>query len=126
MRLNRATVRMLQAFARAYCEMNEVEGISAAASSDPRLYRPSNPDVAEVLTFSLIMLHTDAHNPNIKKEKKMTMQQFVSNNRFACRFIVFGDDCLIQTNCAVVKFTAALTAERTFPVTSWNICTLQP
>lgn len=50
-------------------------------ASDPRLYRPSNADVAYTLTFSVIMLHTDAHNPNIKKEKKMTMSQFVSNNR---------------------------------------------
>jgi cytohesin len=70
-----------QAFARAYCEMNSIDDIPASDITEPRLYRPSNSDVAEVLTFSLIMLHTDAHNPNIKKEKKMTMAQFVSNNR---------------------------------------------
>lgn len=58
------------------------------APVDPRLYKLSSSDVGEVLTFSLIMLHTDAHNPNIKKEKKMTMQQFVSNNRFETRVFV--------------------------------------
>ena len=76
--------RVTQAFARAYVEMNTVEDpdvLDGEATSDIRMYRPSNSDVAEVLTFSLIMLHTDAHNPNIKKEKKMTKAQFVSNNR---------------------------------------------
>jgi Sec7-like guanine-nucleotide exchange factor len=61
--------------------MNTIDDVAAGSATEPRLYRPSNSDVAEVLTFSLIMLHTDAHNPNIKKEKKMTMAQFVSNNR---------------------------------------------
>jgi hypothetical protein len=27
------------------------------------------------------MLNTDAHNPNIKKENKMTKEQFIRNNR---------------------------------------------
>lgn len=42
---------------------------------------PSSPDVVEILAFSCIMLNTDAHNASIKKEKKMTRKQFVSNNR---------------------------------------------
>jgi len=44
---------------------------------------PSSPDVVEILAFSCIMLNTDAHNASIKREKKMTRKQFVSNNRCA-------------------------------------------
>eukprot|EP01103_Thecamoeba_quadrilineata_P012983 TRINITY_DN3475_c0_g1_i2.p1 TRINITY_DN3475_c0_g1~~TRINITY_DN3475_c0_g1_i2.p1 ORF type:complete len:425 (+),score=127.21 TRINITY_DN3475_c0_g1_i2:1368-2642(+) len=40
----------------------------------------SNADAAYVLAFSLIMLNTDAHNPSIKKQDKMTKQQFIKNN----------------------------------------------
>ncbi len=77
----------VQAFARAFYEDNKSVGAVDADTEkrgggyDPRSFRPSSPDVVEVLTFSLIMLHTDAHNPSVKKEKKMTMAQFVSNNR---------------------------------------------
>jgi brefeldin A-inhibited guanine nucleotide-exchange protein len=38
-------------------------------------------DTAFVLAFSVIMLQTDAHSPNIKPEKKMTKASFVGNNR---------------------------------------------
>ncbi len=62
--------------------MPEAATPRSGASFDPRSFRFSAPDVIEVLTFSLIMLHTDAHNPSVKKERKMTMQQFVSNNRY--------------------------------------------
>ena len=50
------------------------------AMNDGRLF-PGSPDVVEILSFSCIMLNTDAHNPSIKKEKKMTRKQFVGNNR---------------------------------------------
>eukprot|EP00698_Gefionella_okellyi_P021633 TRINITY_DN7050_c0_g1_i1.p1 TRINITY_DN7050_c0_g1~~TRINITY_DN7050_c0_g1_i1.p1 ORF type:complete len:1033 (-),score=161.17 TRINITY_DN7050_c0_g1_i1:18-3116(-) len=36
-------------------------------------------DTAYVLAFSLIMLNTDAHNPNVRS--KMTREEFVRNNR---------------------------------------------
>jgi hypothetical protein len=52
------------------------------ATADGRLY-PTSPDVLEILSFSCIMLNTDAHNPSIKREKKMTRKQFVANNRYA-------------------------------------------
>ena len=39
----------------------------------------SSSDTAYVLAYSLIMLNTDAHNPNVKK--KMTLQDFLRNNR---------------------------------------------
>jgi ankyrin repeat protein len=41
----------------------------------------ASPDAAFILAFSVIMLNTDAHNPAIKKQNRMTKQQFVNNNR---------------------------------------------
>ena len=41
----------------------------------------ANSDAAYVLAFAIIMLNTDLHNPSIVPEKKMTIDQFVSNNR---------------------------------------------
>eukprot|EP01128_Nolandella_sp_AFSM9_P008432 TRINITY_DN511_c1_g1_i3.p1 TRINITY_DN511_c1_g1~~TRINITY_DN511_c1_g1_i3.p1 ORF type:complete len:646 (+),score=161.96 TRINITY_DN511_c1_g1_i3:93-2030(+) len=38
-------------------------------------------DVAFVLSFAIIMLNTDAHNPAIAEKDKMTKPQFVRNNR---------------------------------------------
>jgi hypothetical protein len=40
-----------------------------------------NSDTAYVLSFSLIMLNTDLHNQSIIPEKKMTIEQFIRNNR---------------------------------------------
>lgn len=39
-----------------------------------------NADIVYLLTFSIIMLNTDRHNPNIRFERKMTLDQFVRNN----------------------------------------------
>ena len=58
---------MMEKFAERYCAAN------------PGLF-PSA-DTAFILSYSVIMLQTDAHNPNIKPEKKMTKQSFISNNR---------------------------------------------
>ena len=41
----------------------------------------SSPDTIHVLAFALIMLNTDAHNPNVKKQSKMTQAEFVKMNR---------------------------------------------
>jgi hypothetical protein len=38
-------------------------------------------DIAFVLSYSIIMLNTDAHNPNIPPDRKMTLKQFLRNNR---------------------------------------------
>lgn len=40
-----------------------------------------NEDVCYVLAFSLIMLNTDLHNPNISADKKMKLDGFIRNNR---------------------------------------------
>ena len=61
--------RILERFARLYYEKNSRTGVFAKA------------DVCFILAFSLIMLNTDLHNDKIKVEKKMTKEQFVSNNR---------------------------------------------
>lgn len=41
----------------------------------------ANADTAYVLAFSVIMLNTDAHSPNITKPKKMSKEAFFKNNR---------------------------------------------
>lgn len=38
-------------------------------------------DAVYVLAFSTIMLNTDLHNPQIKDENRMTVEQFLRNNR---------------------------------------------
>ncbi|CAI5745934.1 unnamed protein product [Peronospora destructor] len=38
-------------------------------------------DVAYLLSFSLIMLNTDLHNPNISRDKKMKLADFIKNNK---------------------------------------------
>jgi len=57
--------RMMEKFAEKYCNDNPD--------------RFANADCAFVLSFSLIMLQTDLHNPGIKN--KMTKDEFVRNNR---------------------------------------------
>ncbi|CAM9861023.1 unnamed protein product, partial [Choristocarpus tenellus] len=62
--------RILQAFAqRAYKECLESKGGLLASA-----------DVAYLLSFSVIMLNTDLHNPNIRPEKRMSLEGFVRNN----------------------------------------------
>uniref|UniRef100_A0A7S1PDF6 SEC7 domain-containing protein n=1 Tax=Vitrella brassicaformis TaxID=1169539 RepID=A0A7S1PDF6_9ALVE len=41
----------------------------------------ANADSCYVLSFSLIMLHTDAHSSQIRPENKMTKEDFIRNNR---------------------------------------------
>jgi brefeldin A-inhibited guanine nucleotide-exchange protein len=41
-------------------------------------------DVAFILSFSIIMLNTDLHNPAIKEERRMTKDGFIRNNRGIC------------------------------------------
>lgn len=39
-----------------------------------------NAEVTYLLCFSIIMLNTDRHNPNIRQDRKMTLEQFIRNN----------------------------------------------
>jgi brefeldin A-inhibited guanine nucleotide-exchange protein len=59
--------RMMEKFAERYCQLNE--GVFPSA------------DTAFVLSYSIIMLQTDLHNPNIKAEKKMKKEEYLRNNR---------------------------------------------
>eukprot|EP01104_Vermistella_antarctica_P010823 TRINITY_DN2924_c0_g1_i1.p1 TRINITY_DN2924_c0_g1~~TRINITY_DN2924_c0_g1_i1.p1 ORF type:complete len:835 (+),score=158.40 TRINITY_DN2924_c0_g1_i1:360-2864(+) len=58
--------RVLEAFAKQYCETN---------SGGPF----SSQDAVFILSFSVIMLNTDAHNPAIKQ--KMCVAEFINNNK---------------------------------------------
>jgi len=58
--------RMMEKFAAAFCGAN------------PGVF--TNNDTAFVLGYSVIMLNTDAHNPNIPPDKKMSLKGFLRNN----------------------------------------------
>jgi hypothetical protein len=62
--------RILVAFSE-YCHTSCIEGHNGLLE---------NPEVTYLLTFSIIMLNTDRHNPNIRADRRMTMEQFVRNN----------------------------------------------
>jgi len=57
--------RIMEAFAKHYCRQN------------PNLFEET--DTCYLLSFSIIMLNTALHNPNVKK--KITCEQFVAQNR---------------------------------------------
>lgn len=52
----------------------------------------ASPDVAYLLSFSLIMLNTDLHNPNIRPEKKMKLEDFIKNNKNYGKEVSCGRD----------------------------------
>jgi hypothetical protein len=47
---------------------------------EPRAGILATTDTVYLLAFSIIMLHTDLHNPNIRPEKRMTCADFIKNN----------------------------------------------
>lgn len=59
--------RMMEKFAERFCLQN------------PSVF-PSA-DTAFILSFSIIMLNTDLHNPSVREDKKMTKEDFIRNNR---------------------------------------------
>ncbi|OQS01259.1 brefeldin A-inhibited guanine nucleotide-exchange protein [Achlya hypogyna] len=59
--------RMMEKFAERFCYHNP--GVFTSA------------DTAFILSFSIIMLQTDLHNPSVVEEKKMKKHQFLANNR---------------------------------------------
>ena len=62
--------RILVAFSE-HCHAQCMEGRSGLLE---------NAEVTYVFTFSIIMLNTDRHNPNVRADRKMTLEQFVRNN----------------------------------------------
>ncbi|CBY35144.1 unnamed protein product [Oikopleura dioica] len=62
--------RLVEAFSQRYVESN------------PEITRKlNNPDSIFVLAFAIIMLNTDAHSPSMRKEKRMSEEDFVNNLR---------------------------------------------
>lgn len=57
--------RIMESFAAHYCNQN------------PGLFDET--DTCYILSFSIIMLNTALHNPNVRQ--KITLEQFVSQNR---------------------------------------------
>ncbi|KAH8708485.1 hypothetical protein GQ44DRAFT_830770 [Phaeosphaeriaceae sp. PMI808] len=60
--------RIINDFAEQYVKMAKPEGIA-------------DKDAIYVLTYAVIMLNTDQHNPNVKKEKRMQYEDFAKNLR---------------------------------------------
>ncbi|CAG02214.1 unnamed protein product, partial [Tetraodon nigroviridis] len=65
--------RMMEAFATRYCECN------AGVFQSTELTASSGTDTCYILSFSIVMLNTTLHNPNVKD--KPNLQRFVSMNR---------------------------------------------
>ncbi len=61
--------RLMEAFAKYYFEQGK--------GNHPFI----NSDAAFVLSFSIIMLNTDLHNPNVRDDRRMTLEGFILNNR---------------------------------------------
>lgn len=61
--------RILEKFAASYHDQNlkKLNGLSF--------------DALYILSFSIIMLNTDLHNPSIARNKKMTLNEFIRNNK---------------------------------------------
>ena len=62
--------RLVEAFSQRYCEANPV-----------MTRKLENPDSIFILAFAIIMLNTDAHSPSMRKEKRMSEEDFISNLR---------------------------------------------
>lgn len=60
--------RLMEKFAERYYMLN------------PEIGPFKSQDSIYILSFSVIMLNTDAHSPAIKKQNKMTKKQFIANN----------------------------------------------
>jgi len=59
--------RIMEKFAERFCLQNPAVFPSA--------------DTAFILSFSIIMLNTDLHNPSVREDRKMTKEDFIRNNR---------------------------------------------
>ena len=61
--------RLMEVFSKEYFEQHKESTIF------------KNADAVFVLAFSTIMLNTDLHNPTIKADQRMTLEEFLRNNR---------------------------------------------
>lgn len=60
--------RIVTVFSKKYCANTTLEGIA-------------NKDAVLILTYAIIMLNTDQHNPSLKDQKRMTYTDFAKNLR---------------------------------------------
>ena len=89
--------RIMEAFAKHYCRQN------------PNLFEET--DTCYLLSFSIIMLNTALHNPNVKK--KITCEQFVAQNRG----INSGKDLprdILVSNLAFFRISVLLQVQNSF------------
>ncbi|CAM9741848.1 unnamed protein product, partial [Ectocarpus sp. 8 AP-2014] len=64
-----------------------------------------NADAAFTMAFSAIMLNTDLHNPQIQDHRRMTLDDFIRNNRHArLRFLGLPFFCELRRRCGVGIF----------------------
>lgn len=87
--------KLMESFAHKYCEDNPGSifpstGAYQIAFSD--VINVLSTDAAYLLSFSIILLNTDAHSPAIPDKDKMTKAAFVKNNTG----ILAGGDLPIQ------------------------------
>jgi brefeldin A-resistance guanine nucleotide exchange factor 1 len=60
--------RIITSFSERYCSQSTPEGVA-------------NKDAVYVLTYAIIMLNTDQHNPNLKSQNRMSYNDFARNLR---------------------------------------------
>ena len=75
--------RIVTVFSAKYCGESMPEGIASV-------------DAVLILTYAIIMLNTDQYNPNVKKEKRMTYNDFARNLRGVNGGVDFAPDYLQQ------------------------------
>ena len=68
--------RILEKFAYVYYSQNQ----QPPGESETSHATIESGDVAYVLSFSILILNTDLHNPSVLLKKKMTLEQFIKNN----------------------------------------------
>ena len=74
--------RLMDSFAaRLYEQYTGGSSVGTMMASRTDSFHFRNADSVFVLAFSTIMLNTDLHNPTIKDERRMTLEQFINNNR---------------------------------------------
>jgi hypothetical protein len=69
--------RILEKFANIYYFQNNETSAKMGASSTAI----KSADVAYIISFSILMLNTDLHNPSVPLKNKMTVAEFIRNNR---------------------------------------------
>lgn len=76
--------RLMEAFANELYQQQKKapkhqDALELVESEEAPFFR--NADAVFTLAFSTIILNTDLHNPNLRDDRRMTLEQFVRNNR---------------------------------------------